>query len=150
LTSVPAGSLIGTINQANLGTSSFYTPTIGDGVNNFSAYSFYDSGSYVKMGNLVYFEVVIEWYSKGSANSGSVVQISLPPSLPVVSVYNANFTIGYTGGITFANQVTAYSANGLSYFVLSSISSGGTYQNLTVSAFGTGGFVSVSGFYRWQ
>jgi hypothetical protein len=150
LTSVPAGNLFGTIYQANLGTSGSYLPTIGDGVNNFTG-GFDTSGYYLKMGSLVYFEVFVSWSSKGSANSGSIVQISLPPGLPVASQYTVpNFTIGEVGGIAFGNLLTAVSPGGATYFELLSSYSAASPQILTVATFSAGGELSVSGFYRWQ
>jgi hypothetical protein len=146
LTNLNAANLNGTISQASLGTSGSYSPTIGDGTYNFI--NTYDSGYYMKIGNLVYFEAFIGWSGKGSATSTSAVIISLP--FPDVST-ESSFTVGNVSGVTFNNEITALSGNNASYVELVSILNGGNASLIPVSSCSnTGGLISVSGFYRWQ
>ncbi len=48
-------------------TNSF-TPTIGDGTHNFTTVN--HTGYYMQVGNVVYFEIWLQWTGKGSAISG--------------------------------------------------------------------------------
>ena len=135
----------GGLTNLNLGTGGNYSATISDGTTVFGS----GAAHYTKMGNLVFFEVSISWSSKGSALPGNGVEISLPSALPPV-FENANFTIGSVSGITFGNQLTAFSG-GTSYIQLYSNSSGASTSTLiTVSALNTSGAITISGFYRWQ
>jgi hypothetical protein len=138
--------------DGHLGTTvgnNSYTPTIGDGTHNFATTT--QMGYYTKAGNLVYFEIWLQWSAgRGSATSGDDLQISLPPGLSVVSQRVA-FPMGFTSGITFGNQLTAGAYNGQSDLQLYSLSnSGGTASVVTVSDCSTSGELQISGSYRWQ
>ncbi len=146
LTSLNAANLAGTIPQSNLGTADSYSPTIGDGTDNFTM-SIQD-GYYVLVGNLVYFEIRLDWTSKGSAISTSSLRISLPFT---VASERVGFSLAYLTGFTFNNQLTAGANNGASYLLLYNLSnSGGSPSNETVADCATSGEIQVSGVYRWQ
>ncbi|MGA2555168.1 MAG: hypothetical protein ABSG04_02725, partial [Verrucomicrobiota bacterium] len=135
----------GGLTNLNLGTGGNYSATISDGTTTFGS----GAGHYTKLGNLAFFEVSIIWTSKGSALPGNGVEISLPSAAAPV-FENANFTVGSVSGITFGNQLTAFSG-GTSYLQLYSNSSGASSSTLiNVSALNTSGAITISGFYRWQ
>ena len=131
------------------GTANAYTPTMGDGTHNFTLTT--SSGYYTVVGNLVHFEIWLQWSSTGSATQGSSVEISLPTGYPVIS-QRAVFTVGYESGIHFNSQLTAGAGNSAPNYLLlySLFSSGAVPQVETVSTFNNSGEIQISGVYRWQ
>jgi hypothetical protein len=137
------------IDQANLGAENSYTPTIGDGSNNFITTT--AVGNYTLVGSLVQVEIWLKWSSKGSAKPGSGLQISLPSQGFGVASSRATFSIGYISGLTYVNQLVAGANNGATYIFLASASnSGGEASGLTVANCGTGGELQITGTYRWK
>lgn len=55
-----------------------YSPTIGDGTNNFVLNPATTQGYYCVQGNIVSFQATLSWTSKGSAVGASNVVVSLP------------------------------------------------------------------------
>jgi hypothetical protein len=135
------------LTNLDLGTSNSFSPTIGDGQFNFAMSR--QSGYYAKMGNLVYFEIWLQWSGLGSANPSSSVEVSLPFS--VVST-RASFAPGFLEGISFGTELKAGANGGSSYLFLYKLSgTGGSVTNVTVSnCISTGGELQISGLYRWQ
>jgi hypothetical protein len=102
------------------GASNSYTPTIGDGTNNFTTTT--QTGYYTQVGNLVYFEIWLQWSGVGSANQSANVQISLPVT---VASQRVAFPLGFMSGISFGSQLTAGASNGQSDIQLYSLSNSG-------------------------
>jgi hypothetical protein len=152
-TALPSGSgtpvfidSSGHLGTAGVSSFSSYVPTIGDGTHPFTTYT--ADGYYTQTGNLVYFEVWLQWSDKGSATAGDNLQISLP--LPVVSLRPA-FSLGFTSGISFGSQLVAWALNGDSDIVLNSLSnSGGGPSAVLVGDASTSGEIQITGTYRWQ
>jgi hypothetical protein len=137
----------GTVTAAgfigSLGATNAYTPTIGNGSANFI--TSIASGYYAKMGNLVYFETWLTWYSKGSASSGNLV-VSLPFQ---VASARAVYSIGYVDGINYSGQMVPISSGGTSQITIFSVSSGGPTA-IPVTSCAASGEIQVTGWYRWQ
>lgn len=119
-----------------------YTPTLGDGTNNFSMTGV--SGHYVLIGNTINFWIRFNWSSKGSA-SGAIVA-----SLPVAvssSIPNPSFTIGYTDGITFNSGISAFGTASSSNISLFTLTTGSFGVSLTDADFTATGYLLISGSY---
>jgi hypothetical protein len=179
LTSVPAGNLTGTAAASVLGVAGSWTPTLGDGTNNFQLTT--QTGYYEKIGSLVYVEIWLQW-AQQPANvqepaalfTANLLKLSLP--FPVAS-QRAVFTVGYSQNLATAplSAVASqgdsslhfqYQTRDWSYFV-SFINGVQTYKGtsdliapdyslITTNVamkdyvFQLGGEVQVTGFYRWQ
>jgi hypothetical protein len=138
---VNAGGQLGTT-----GANNAFTPTIGDGTNNFTAIT--NSGYYTQVGNLVYFEIWLQWSDQGSANPSANLQISLPVA---VASQRVAFPLGFMSGVSFGSQLTAGASNGQSDILLYSLSnSGAAPSQVLVSSCSTSGEIQISGSYRWQ
>jgi hypothetical protein len=137
----------GQLGTAGVSTYASFVPTIGDGTHNFTTFT--ADGYYTLTGNLVYFEVWLQWSAiPASAVLGHSLQISLP--VPVVSQRPA-FSLGFTSGISFGSQLVAFALNGESYISLNSLSnSGGAPPAVLVSGCATSGEIQITGTYRWQ
>jgi hypothetical protein len=138
-------------SSGHLGTAgesaySSFTPTIGDG-NNHNFTTLTADGYYTKTGNLVYFEIWLQWTAiPSSAVPGDSLQISLP--VPVVSQRPA-FSLGFTSGISFGNQLVAWAIKGNSYILLDNISGAGP-SAVPVDEASSSGEIQITGTYRWQ
>jgi len=73
-----------------------YTPTIGDGTNNYTAGNAY--GFYTKVGNRVIVNGVISWTSIGSAGGGQLL-ISLPIAISATLFNRNGASLGYVDGL---------------------------------------------------
>jgi hypothetical protein len=144
LTLLTATNLNGTVSQDNLGTTNFFTPTIGNGSANFTTST--QSGYYARVGNLVYFEDWVVWSSKGSVSSGNLV-VSLPP-IPIAS-NRAVFNIGYFNGINVSSQLAAFAGLGNTEITIST-NSGSGMSVVPVSDCNAVGELQITGTYRWQ
>lgn len=71
---------------------STFTPTIGDGSNNFVLNGAATAGYYSVIGNMVFYQASINWTSKGSAIAGQNVVIGLP--VPCLSAGSAIPIVG--------------------------------------------------------
>lgn len=134
LTNLPAANITTTIQT--------YTPTIGDGTNNFTTST--ANGQYVRVGNLVSFWLHLIWTSKGAAAGN--IRISLPLTVSA-SVSRTSFSIGYFNTIAFTGQITANSANTLNYAELFNTTLLGVATQVQVSAFSATGELQISGVY---
>ena len=121
----------------SVASASSYTPTIGDGTNNFTVSS--AIGNYFQIGPLVFVHMNISWTGKGSASSGSVAQISLPSAIGA-SLSRASGCIGQSTGIGFTGSMLEIrAASGSSAASLEGFSNTGTVTAVTVSQFATSG-----------
>jgi hypothetical protein len=146
LTNLQATNLTGILPQSNLGATNSFTPTIGNGLANFTTTT--QSGYYAQIGNLVYFETWLQWSSQGAATSGNLA-ISLP--FPVVSP-RAVFSLGYVSGITTdGSQLAPIASAGASAISLFAIPTNGNSAAIVpVTSCGASGQIQVTGTYRWQ
>lgn len=138
------------INSAALGTASAqsyttstWSPTIGDGTNNFAMST--QLGSYTQIGDVITFTLQIVWTTKGSAGSSSNIRISLP-SAPTRSF---GFFFGKVEAMTHtATSIIATGSNGQSYISLyESPAAGATPIQKLVSDFTASGKIELSGWY---
>lgn len=150
-----AANVMGSIAAANNGTlqtsatgvpsfstSQTYTPTIGDGTNNFTGGT--ASGWYYRYGARTIVHINVSWTGKGSAGAGSVVRISLPITSGAAPGANP-FTIGFTNGITSLTQLMAYVNGTDNYVQLVSFVSGSSAASILVSGMGTSGQIQLTG-----
>lgn len=127
----------GSKNLSAVAAATSYTPTIGDGTNNFTTSS--ATGSYYKLGSLYLVHIDITWTGKGSAVAGSSLSVSLPASAlgtGAVSIglgSGLGFLGSYIGGFTNANQIIFYGG-----------SNAGAINNATVSQSGSTGRIILS------
>lgn len=127
-------------------TGASFSPTIGDGAHNFAMSN--QTGYYTKIGNLVYFEIWLQWTGKGSAVAADNVEISLPIAVTSARV---SIPLGFVSGVSFDSQLTAGANLGSSSLLLYSLSNtGGTPADVSVSKCGNSGEIQISGAYRWQ
>jgi hypothetical protein len=150
LANLSATAIVGNIPQSNLGATNSYTPTIGDGGNNFN--TSVAQGYSTRIGNLVFVEIWLVWTNRGSAYNGNSVQISLPVA---VGSPRAVFAIGYASGIDFANvsgdqQLVTTASQGSSSLQLWSLVPYAGATGLTVINCADNGQIQLSGFYRVQ
>lgn len=140
------------VSTATTGTGSItkssgltsYTPTIGDGTNNFTGVT--SVGSYETMGDMTYFTAWVQWTGKGSASGN--LRISLPAAINATSARYA-FSLGSTNGIGITTQ-RSLSAGGDSSNAYAWIwkNTTGTSAVIQVSDCATAGEVQISGWYR--
>lgn len=122
--------------DANNLTISTYTPTMGDGTNNFSVNS--AIGQYIQTGSLIRGSATINWNGKGSASSGSQLKISLPATLGA-NCNRSCLSLGFVSGIGFTgNMICGTATTATNYATLFGFS-GGTAFSVTVSQCGTSG-----------
>jgi hypothetical protein len=147
LTNLTASAITGVIPQSNLGATNSFKPTIGNGTANFTMTT--QSGYYALNGNLVYFEIWINWSSLNSVSSGALA-ISLPPY--TVASTRAVFNLGYTGGITNTGvQMVPIASAGATNIALWCIpASGNGVDAVPVSNCASSGQIQITGTYRWQ
>lgn len=92
-----AASFVLTDNTTTTITKGTYTPTVGDGTNNFTMNR--QEGWYVRIGDFVNFSVWVDWASKGSATGA--IRISLPFNIAGVSFYRSAVYFGLTTGLVW-------------------------------------------------
>lgn len=73
-----------------------WTPTIGDGTNNYTAGNAY--GFYTRIGNRVFVNGVVSWTSIGSAGGGQLL-ISLPIAVSATLFNRNGASLGYVAGL---------------------------------------------------
>lgn len=123
-------------------SASSYTPTIGDGTNNFT--TSVALGNYYQIGPMYIFTIQLTWTSKGSAAAGSNLVVSLPATQ--TSSLSAAFSVGYNSGIGFTGSTLgARAANTASSFGFYGTSTAGVLTQVTVSQASSSGSVIVSG-----
>jgi hypothetical protein len=117
VSALTANSAVFTDASKNLTTNSpavlTYTPTIGDGTNNFTTTT--ATGQYQKIGHLYIGQIFVAWTSKGSASSGSQLRVSFPTAVGA-SNSRVSLALGYLSGIGFTgSQLVATASSGNSY-----------------------------------
>ncbi len=127
--------------QAQSAQSS-YTPTLGDGTNNFTTSSAF--GNYYQIGPVNMVSVDIVWTGKGSAAAGSAFRLTLPSS-PVRQV---SMTIGYAQNIGFTGSyLVASAAGGTNAIFFAGTSNAGVETSVTVGQVGATGRLTATIFY---
>lgn len=129
-------------NLASVAAASTYTPTIGDGTNNFTTST--AQGRYYKIGSFYSASIEVVWSSKASAVAGSTVVISLPAASAVTDPVAG--TIGYASGVSYTSG-TLFCANGGNAATVSlySTSTGGVASAaLTVSQMSASGELIIN------
>lgn len=119
------------------GTVSYgsYTPTIGDGTNNFTTST--ALGKYAFIGNLYFVSIRLVWTSKGSASGTQPVLISLPFTVGSSNVVTCA-SIGYYSVTSSTNSINVDALTGQSSLSVWSSSAGFLSQLLVISASGSG------------
>jgi len=135
------------VPSISIPTSTTYTPTIGDGTNNFVITSGGSSnGFYWQIGRYYFVNIAIVWTGKGSASAGSQIQISLPATSGTVPT-RSSFTLGYVSNVTAAGMLT-FNVNSSSNQIQGWVFvSGGGPNALTVGNFGTTGEIQFAGWF---
>lgn len=136
---VPA--LAGALPSAVM-TTGTWSPTIGDGTNNFTGGS--TTGSYTKINfgteTLYICSIYAAWTGKGTASG--VIRVSLPATL---SDLNAQASMGYMAGISFLQQLTIEAEGFTNYVTFYDLGAAGAAPtNLANTAFGTSGQIRIS------
>lgn len=128
-------------NLAGVNSSTSYTPTIGDGTNNFTTTT--ATGNYYKIGHMYFVKIFLVWTNKGSAVAGSVLRVSLPAAVGATSTTPAD--IGLTQGAGFTgNSFTSFASAGNQYIQFSGMTNAGAQSNVTVSQFAASGQIQLS------
>lgn len=126
----------------SLSTTQTYTPTIGDGTNNFTGVT--ASGWYYRIGARTFVNINISWTGKGSASG--TVRISLPGTSASAPGSNC-FSIGYISGVTSASTPLAFCNGTDNYIQLINFVSGGAGTSIVASNFATSGQLQFAGWY---
>lgn len=119
-----------------------YTPTVGDGANNFTLST--AIGRYVRIAAMVTVDIWCIWSSKGAATSA--VRISLPFGVgpgwrrPV-------FAIGFTNGVPFTGMMTCSGQNSQLFVNLIDITAAGVSSSITCASMAASGEIQLSGSY---
>jgi hypothetical protein len=128
----------------SLSTTQTYSPTIGDGTNNFTTSA--ASGWYYRVGARTFVNINITWTGKGSASSGATVRISLPITSNVAPGANC-FSIGFINGVTSTTGAPlAFCNGGDNYIQLINFVSGSSGSSVLVSGVGTSGQLQLAGW----
>lgn len=127
----------------SISTPNTYTPTIGDGTNNFTTTT--ANGYYLQIGSYYFISIHIIWTGKGSAGASNEVRVSLPITTGS-SPDRSTFTVGFTNGITTATQLMCVANNATSYVNYYILVSGGSPTKLIVSTFATSGEIQLTGW----
>jgi hypothetical protein len=145
-----AASFVLTNNTVTTIKTGTYTPTIGDGTNNFTMTN--AEGWYSQIGDTVHFSAWLNWSGKGSATGA--MRISLPFNISGTSFYRSSVSFGSTTGLVWTvagKDATLIGSlvTGSNYVQLSGNPSDGA-AGTTVSCNNclSAGNVIVSGTYR--
>lgn len=125
-------------------TFASYSPTIGDGTNNFTGLT--SIGQSTTMGNMTFFTAWIQWTGKGSASGN--IRISLPSTTNSASE-RYPLTCGILNGIGVTTQrmISCAADNNVAYAWLFKNTTG-TVAILQDTDFATAGEVQIGGWYR--
>jgi len=140
-----ANGIVTTDGSSNLSAVSAvtcYTPTLGDGTNNFTL-----SGSnacYYKIGNLYIGNVSAAWSSKGSATGAVNLRISLPATLNG-TVNHSPIAVGYSSGTNFTGTYLMGTIDsGTNYAILIGGTNAGVMSPVTCSQVASSGQIQIS------
>jgi hypothetical protein len=129
-------------NLTSVNSANTYTPTIGDGTNNFTVSS--SIGNYFQVGPLVFVSTNITWTGKGSAVAGSGLVVSLPVAVGS-SISRVSGCIGQSTGIGFTGSMLEIRAvSGGSNINFEGFSNTGTVTAVTISQVATSGNLQCS------
>jgi hypothetical protein len=117
-----------------------FSPTLGNGSVSFTMST--NQGWYERVGDGVYYTIIIVWSSKNSV-VGNIQIGALPFSTTSTANYRGYAGLGYYNGLTITKQVVFSMANSAS-----SISFLDNAAFVTDTAFSASGEVHVGGFYR--
>lgn len=131
------------LSLTNFGATTAYTPTIGDGVNNFT--TSVAQGYYTKVGGVIYVDIYLVWSGKGSAIAANTLVISLPFAS---NTPRPTFSLGFVNGVTFSSQLTVAGGLGASTVNLWNLNSGSSPTVLTVANVNASGQIQISGCYH--
>lgn len=128
----------------NWSISSNYSPTVNDGVNNFTGTSY---GYYTTIGNMVYVVIEANWTGKGSASAVNTLGVSLPFAVKSFGINPyVSFTMGYAQGINASGIYGRAICTG-SRITFSKSTGSGNYSNVLVSDCNTTGTLNICGWY---
>lgn len=115
-----------------------YSPTIGDGTNNFTMST--QAGWFIRVGRVVHFWTWVVWTGKGSASGN--IEVSMPVAKSA-SIFRAEYTLGANAGITWAQQLILFQASstGIGFTDLGTSGTG----TLTDADFAASGEVQLCG-----
>jgi microcystin-dependent protein len=141
------------VNWNNFTSPVSYTPVLQDSAGNTLTSGNYVTrpGRYIKVGNLVWFQVRIQISAKGGLGvAGNEIRITLPVDASSITDLTQNLSVGNITGMT-TNIVTAFAqipSGGVTYFNLpiKTAASAGT-ANTTVGDISATFQVRVGGFY---
>lgn len=120
-----------------------WTPTVGDGTNNFTLTT--AIGNWTRKENEVTFYCRVVWSSKGSASG--TVRISLPFTVRNITSFRVAFYLGKVNGVTFADGIEAATDGNLAYLVLRSLTSGTNDAAIAASGYASTGEIWISGTF---
>ena len=122
-----------------------WTPTIGDGVNNFTVSQ--ATGAYYRLGPLVWSTGQIVWTGKGSANPAGALILSLPVTQGASSPLAA-CSFGFSQGIGFTgSQFEGYINTSSAQIILTGFSNTGVLSSILVSNAATTGNIVYTCIY---
>lgn len=130
----------GSKNLIPIAAQSSYTPTLGDGTNNFT--TTVAQGSYYKIGSLYHVQATITWTGKGSASAGSGLYFTLPAN--VANASSCAAVVGYSSGISFTGSyLTSACGASTNFLALYGSSNTGTTTQVLVSNASTSGQIFI-------
>ena len=129
-------------NMLNIITKS-YTPTLGDGTNNFTLTT--ASCTYYLISSFVIVNMRVVWSSIGSATGG--LRLALPATVGT-STQRASCTIGFANGVGFTgNTLTATASSLTQYATFYGISTSGVVTQVNASACASTGEIHLHAAY---
>lgn len=117
-----------------------WTPTIGDGVNNFTTTT--AEGTWKQTENVVEFSLRVIWTSKGSASGAIVISLSASAAAGIAPV---PVSFGYTENVTFSDMLAGSISASASSIDLWDIITGSGVGSVTAADCGTSGQMAISG-----
>jgi hypothetical protein len=122
-----------------------FNGTIGDGTNNFILST--NACSYTRIGNLVTVNCNLVWSSHGSAVDGTSLKVTLPFST-AGNIDVTSFAIGPNSGITFSEQLVAFTNSSQPFVFFQNNRTGTTATGIVCSSAAVSGQLSFTGTYN--
>jgi len=133
------------LNGSSLIASSSYTPTIGDGTNNFVTST--QTGTYYQIGNLYFVSIYIIWTGKGSAVGTNNIVVTLPVPIGATCARTVG-TVGYNHNFAFTGSyLTSVGNSGSNQLFFTGSDNAGTTTQVLCSQVGTGGEIVLNCTY---
>lgn len=142
---IPNGGICFGVGNPALGVytgSSAYSPTMGDGTNNFILTT--AAGRFNRVGSLVAVDIWCVWSSKGSATGN--LRISLPFTIGP-NWRRCTLALGFFSGIPYTGMVTVSGTNSTAFVQLISVTEAGSASTIACSAMATTGELQLSGVF---